>query len=591
MVAGLSGASFRWLPIVERELRVSARQKGLHWGRLFSVGVALIVFSIMMLVVRGFPPEMQGVPIFAAIMFLVMLQSLFAGLGMLDCISKEKREGTLGLLFLTSLGGVDVVMGKMTAGSMKMIYRMLAFLPIVAVTFLMGGVERTMFLTAVFECFSTALFSLCLAACCSAMVRSFWAGFGLWLAGMLVLCVGFVLIDAPIEFLAYFFGYDDASTWVHGFRSISPMNMYEFSSPSQYAFVTLGSVARMLFSLGLFLGACRSTVKSLKGEETKAPRRPLFGKAAVKPAPAKVVQIVKEGPKDLSPMYWLINRYRSTKVIAVRLILAGMAVLFVFWLSQPEYERSLGWGVFLVSVAHLAVVFWMAAEAAAWTCKLRQSGELELLLTTPMTVKEFWKGYHKALFCKSIVPVILLFFAYWCFATSTSGQYSSVGEWLGRMLLIVMIGLQLPLNLLAAGWTGACFGAFAKNELQAALSATAMVLGMCFSGMLLFWFGLPLAIYCLRWVLDHDTWFHWRNYFDELYYGDGVMMTYLVLAVGWGMLLRSSLVYFFWSRRQCLELRHVVQAEGLQEKGWKLYLRVFLQALYRRPKPLLEVTK
>ena len=29
-----------------------------------------------------------------------------------DCLSEEKREGTLGLLFLTSLKGYDVVLGK-----------------------------------------------------------------------------------------------------------------------------------------------------------------------------------------------------------------------------------------------------------------------------------------------------------------------------------------------------------------------------------------------------------------------------------------------------------------------------------------------
>ena len=32
-----------------------------------------------------------------------------------DCLSEEKREGTLGLLFLTDLKGYDVVLGKFMA--------------------------------------------------------------------------------------------------------------------------------------------------------------------------------------------------------------------------------------------------------------------------------------------------------------------------------------------------------------------------------------------------------------------------------------------------------------------------------------------
>ncbi|MCD6052578.1 MAG: hypothetical protein K0Q55_3996, partial [Verrucomicrobia bacterium] len=46
MAAHRSGIGVGWLPIVERELRVSARQKLLLWGRLLSVGLALLVFAL-----------------------------------------------------------------------------------------------------------------------------------------------------------------------------------------------------------------------------------------------------------------------------------------------------------------------------------------------------------------------------------------------------------------------------------------------------------------------------------------------------------------------------------------------------------------
>src|SRR5262249_40001083 len=62
-----------------------------------------------------------------------------------DCLSEEKREGTIGLLFLTDLRGFDVVLGKLLATSLRGFYALLAVFPILAVTLLMGGVTGAQF--------------------------------------------------------------------------------------------------------------------------------------------------------------------------------------------------------------------------------------------------------------------------------------------------------------------------------------------------------------------------------------------------------------------------------------------------------------
>src|SRR5205814_5023244 len=62
-----------------------------------------------------------------------------------DCLSEEKREGTLGFLFLTDLRGYDVAGGKLLATSLRGFYGLLAILPILAVTLLMGGVTGAQF--------------------------------------------------------------------------------------------------------------------------------------------------------------------------------------------------------------------------------------------------------------------------------------------------------------------------------------------------------------------------------------------------------------------------------------------------------------
>ena len=72
---------------------------------------------------------------------LAFLGCLFSGVFLTaDSLSGEKREGTLGLLFLTDLKGYDVVFGKLIATSLNGFYALLAIFPVLALPLVMGGV-------------------------------------------------------------------------------------------------------------------------------------------------------------------------------------------------------------------------------------------------------------------------------------------------------------------------------------------------------------------------------------------------------------------------------------------------------------------
>ena len=62
-----------------------------------------------------------------------------------DCLSVEKREGTLGLLFLTDLRGYDVVLGKLFSTSLRSSYGLVAGFPVLALPLLLGGVTGSAF--------------------------------------------------------------------------------------------------------------------------------------------------------------------------------------------------------------------------------------------------------------------------------------------------------------------------------------------------------------------------------------------------------------------------------------------------------------
>ena len=91
-----------FLPIVERELRVAARRKNTFWTRMAVALVAVLIAGWALLTTGFFAfPANPGHLIFSALSGLAFAYCLLGGiLKTTDCLSEEKREGTLGLLFL-----------------------------------------------------------------------------------------------------------------------------------------------------------------------------------------------------------------------------------------------------------------------------------------------------------------------------------------------------------------------------------------------------------------------------------------------------------------------------------------------------------
>ena len=90
-----------------------------------------------------------------------------------DCISEEKREGTLGLLFLTDLKGYDVARGKLVAGSLNSFYTVVAMVPMLAIPLLLGGgITLAEFGRMALVTLNALFFSLTLGIWSSSMCRS-----------------------------------------------------------------------------------------------------------------------------------------------------------------------------------------------------------------------------------------------------------------------------------------------------------------------------------------------------------------------------------------------------------------------------------
>src|SRR5262245_1327261 len=130
-----------FLPIVERELRVRARLRSTYRFRMLAATGAIILAAFLLLAVQASSAAgSMGEIMFTIMAWVSFLYCLTDGArNTADCLSEEKRGGTLGLLFLTDLRGYDVVLGKLMATSLNSFYGLLAIFPALAIPLVIGG--------------------------------------------------------------------------------------------------------------------------------------------------------------------------------------------------------------------------------------------------------------------------------------------------------------------------------------------------------------------------------------------------------------------------------------------------------------------
>jgi ABC-type transport system involved in multi-copper enzyme maturation permease subunit len=163
-----------FLPIVERELRVASRRGVTYHTRFWTVFAAILIcgWKLMSFAQGAVPPSQSGQNLFNTLSLLAFVYCLFCGAQVTaDCLSEEKREGTLGLLFLTDLKGYDVILGKLAASSINSIYGVVSILPLLALPLLLGGVPASSFWRMTLVLINTMFLSLAVGMLVSTLSR------------------------------------------------------------------------------------------------------------------------------------------------------------------------------------------------------------------------------------------------------------------------------------------------------------------------------------------------------------------------------------------------------------------------------------
>ena len=129
-------------PVIIRELRAGSRQWGTYWLRVLAAAFAIGAFVLFMEQGRGMRTGREGAELFST-MHRILLATIAVVVPLMtsDCISRERREGTLGLLFLTNLTAREIILAKAIAHGLRACALWAAVLPLMALPILLGGVD------------------------------------------------------------------------------------------------------------------------------------------------------------------------------------------------------------------------------------------------------------------------------------------------------------------------------------------------------------------------------------------------------------------------------------------------------------------
>jgi ABC-type transport system involved in cytochrome c biogenesis permease component len=105
-------------PVIVRELREESRCP--INGRLRLLAAGAVFAALLILWLTGGINEGQGSELFSVLNpILCGTIWLLVPFMTADCISRERREGTLGLLFLTPLSNTGIILGKVLTHALR----------------------------------------------------------------------------------------------------------------------------------------------------------------------------------------------------------------------------------------------------------------------------------------------------------------------------------------------------------------------------------------------------------------------------------------------------------------------------------------
>lgn len=391
------------LPVIQRELRVASRQRA-TWRLRVSFAAAAVLASGVGLLLPDVALQRRGQTLLICLAIASFTLALFAGAFLTaDCVSVEKRDGTLGLLFLTPLNGWEIVLGKMATHSMQAGTAWLATIPAFFLPLLQGGVTSAEI--------GRLLLALLVAQVLSLATGLFWSTIVLEartsvMATLVTMLTLTLLPWAPRFVKGVFLG--------RGFQHdalalLSPMTAVIHAFESAYmapgragtpgAWPVYWTALATGVALGLFLLGLSGWLLARLWRQAEA-----GGKSRL-PGPRSTRRRAsrENAGRRLwagQPCHWIASRGLGSSV-GLRFIQGSVLLGFVAMLMVSVITRhgEAGFSVALL-MAYVGHLIGRVHAAMATTRRFhddRRSGALELMLVTPVADGEVIAGHDAAL--------------------------------------------------------------------------------------------------------------------------------------------------------------------------------------------------
>jgi ABC-type transport system involved in multi-copper enzyme maturation permease subunit len=458
-----------FLPIVQRELLVAARRRTTLRVRWWTAALAMLSSLVILSLLESSSGRRgAGASLFGLIRWYAFLVCLFSGVFLgADCISAERRHGTLGLLFLSDLRGYDVVLGKLAALGLHAFYCLLALAPSAALCLLLGGVTGLDIWRTGLALGNALFFSMALGILVSVCSRKDQQSMPATLLLLLLFAAGLPALGALGGRVA------PAAAWTglvwaspsYAFINSAGGNLSIRSSPfwNSLCFSAAFAVGFLAFASWLLP---RAWQESNKAPRAASPRVTIWQQPAARNArrARKRSELLTKNPIEWLTYQSLGRPWAAWAIVAAWGCVAILAVLVG--------GGSPNWGMVLVPFAMpfgflLKLLF--AIQATRFFCESRRNGALDFLLCTPLTDREIIRGQTRTLWRAFLLPsivfgsLLLLPNAVQLVRAILAGTLDQAVSTLPSYFLTALLLLRFAADLLALCWFGMAYSLTARR--------------------------------------------------------------------------------------------------------------------------------
>ena len=423
-----------------------------YWLRLLAAGAVLAAIAYWMIQPRfAFTsPARVGHEIFL-LLHWVVLAAIWIIVPMLtaDSLSREKREGTLGLLFLTNLSARAIVFAKGAAAGLLALTLWLSVVPIMTVPVLMGGVPSQ---EVIFSC-SVALGSICCALAAGLMASA--------LSRRGAGAVGLALTLSFLAHLAFctLVTVCISQTWLRNYTSNSyPVYVGIFTTWSLFAsswvsgtaplmtvsFVGMALLIPLLSLISALLAAgCAALLLSRNWQDKpKSKRQTETEKFFCSPVfLTGVFRAWMRRSLERNPIGWLEKRRVTGRIMS-----------WVWLAVMGSFATTLTYGGSAMRPGEFNPLMWMLLISIAYVAagsfrRERETGALELILVTPLSERQIISGRLRGLWSQFLPTFMLWATVVIYLSTATPGwRPMELMQFAVAYFIVPVVGLYFSLR-------------------------------------------------------------------------------------------------------------------------------------------------